>query len=269
MMVAADMKEALFVFITPHFWAGGSHNKTCWVKYLCEINSCDKAVIRDQRGGRNKDMWGGGERVRLWSGFSLLYYQSLVDTGGEINASQDESVQYAHTHSPPSSPHCAQQHSSIFFIQFPLSYQEQPAYQQREPSPSPPLALSVQTLLLWGWNVCFIKSAIEAQQWPLMFDCVIPIIWAGMRTHSHSVRSFQSSNNRQIIQLTTSAAFIIIQIEMSEALTNNTSEMTNNAQWHSDATEKSPPLLSTGTIWHILVTVRAFKRIVSHWSAIL
>lgn len=83
-------------------------------------------------------MWGGGECVRLWSGFSLLYYQSLVDTGGEINASQDESVQYAHTHSPPSSPHCAQQHSSIFFIQFPLSYQEQPAYQQREPSPSPP-----------------------------------------------------------------------------------------------------------------------------------
>lgn len=137
------------------------------------------------------------------------------------------------------------------------------------PPPPSPLALSVQTLLLWGWNVCFIKSAIEAQQWPLMFDCVIPIIWAGMRTHSHSVRSFQSSNNRQIIQLTTSAAFIIIQIEMSEALTNNTSEMTNNAQWHSDATEKSPPLLSTGTIWHILVTVRAFKRIVSHWSAIL
>lgn len=59
-MVAADMKEALFVFITPHFWAGGSHNKTCWVKYLCEINSCDKAVIRDQRGGGIKICGGGG-----------------------------------------------------------------------------------------------------------------------------------------------------------------------------------------------------------------
>lgn len=85
-------------------------------------------------------MWGGGEPVWLWSGFSLLYYHSLADMGWEINASQDESVQYTctHTHTPPSSPHCAQQHSSIFFIQFPLTYQEQPAYQQREPSPSPP-----------------------------------------------------------------------------------------------------------------------------------
>lgn len=86
MMVAADMKEALFVFITPHFWAGGSHNKTCWVKYLCEINSCDKAVIRDQRGGGIKICGGGGgthntrereethcgrdhrKRSRLWEG---------------------------------------------------------------------------------------------------------------------------------------------------------------------------------------------------------
>lgn len=63
-MVAADMKEALFVFITPHFWAGGSHNKTCWVKYLCEINSCDKAVIRDQRGGGIKICWGGAHTIQ-------------------------------------------------------------------------------------------------------------------------------------------------------------------------------------------------------------
>lgn len=40
----------------PTFWAGGSHNKTCWVKYLCEINSCDNAVMRD--GGA----WGGKKR---------------------------------------------------------------------------------------------------------------------------------------------------------------------------------------------------------------
>lgn len=39
----------------------------------------------------------GGERVWLWSGFSLLYYHSSGDTRGEINASQDESVQYTHT----------------------------------------------------------------------------------------------------------------------------------------------------------------------------
>lgn len=81
-----------------------------------------------------------------------------------------------------------------------LTYQEQPAYQQREPSPSPHSTLFVQTLLLWGWNVCFIKSAIEAQQWPLMFDCVISIIWLRMRVQCHGVRLFQSSNNRQITQ---------------------------------------------------------------------
>lgn len=51
------MEEVIFVFIIPHVWAGGSDNKTCWVKYLCEINSCDKAVIRDQKGERAKDMW--------------------------------------------------------------------------------------------------------------------------------------------------------------------------------------------------------------------
>lgn len=27
--VVADVEGAIFVFITPHFWAGGSHNKTC------------------------------------------------------------------------------------------------------------------------------------------------------------------------------------------------------------------------------------------------
>ncbi len=58
-MVAADVEAAIHVFITPHFWAGGSHNKTCWVKYLCEINSCDKAVMRDRREG-DKEMRGEG-----------------------------------------------------------------------------------------------------------------------------------------------------------------------------------------------------------------
>lgn len=137
-------------------------------------------------------MWGGGERVRSWSGFSLL---SLF--------SQPTWVSSVHTHTQtytrPCCPHCTLPLSSIFFIQFPLTYQEQPAYQQREPSPSTPLALSVQTLLLWGWNVCFIKSATEAQQWPLMFDCVIPIMWAGMRAPSHSERLFQRTGDRLII----------------------------------------------------------------------
>lgn len=50
-MAAVDMEEVIFIFITPHFWAGGSYNKTRWVKYLCEINSCDKTVIRDRGGG--------------------------------------------------------------------------------------------------------------------------------------------------------------------------------------------------------------------------
>lgn len=41
----------------------------------------------------------------------------------------------------------------------------------QHPRPSSPSLC--QTLLLWGWNVCFIKSATEAQQWPLTFDCVV------------------------------------------------------------------------------------------------
>lgn len=143
-------------------------------------------------------MWGGGERTWLWSGFSLLYYRSLEDTGGEINASQDESVQYTH---PSIFPTNVLNSTVQFSLSNSLSLirSNQPI-SRGNPHPAPPLALSVQTLLLWGWNVCFIKSAIEAQQWPLMFDCVIPIIWAKLRTHSHSERLFQSRNNRQIIQ---------------------------------------------------------------------
>lgn len=135
----------------------------------------------------------------LWSGFSLL--SSFFRGCGRRNQRQPRWISSirAHTHCPPSSPHCLQ-HGSMFFIQFLLTYQEQPAYQQREPSPSPHSTLFVQTLLLWGWNVCFIKSAIEAQQWPLMFDCVISIIWLRMRVQCHGVRLFQSSNNRQITQ---------------------------------------------------------------------
>ena len=145
-------------------------------------------------------MWGGGERVQLWSGFPSLYYHSLEDTRGEINASQDELVQYTHTltHPPPSSPHCAQQHSSIFLSNSLSLIRSNQPISRGNPHPAPPLALSVQTLLLWGWNVCFIKSAIEAQQWPLMFDCVISIIWVKMRMLSHSERLSLSTNRRYI-----------------------------------------------------------------------
>ncbi len=146
-------------------------------------------------------MWGGGERVRLWSGFSLLYYHSLADTGWEINASQDESVQYTHTHTHPSIfPTLCLTAQFNFLYPIPSHLSGATSLSAEGTLTQPPLVLSVQTLLLWGWNVCFIKSAIEAQQWPLMFDCVIPIIWVKMRTHSHSERLFQSSNNRQIIQ---------------------------------------------------------------------
>lgn len=43
-------------------WAGGSHNKSCWVKYLYEINSGDKTVIRDHCGGV-KTLGGGVEQT--------------------------------------------------------------------------------------------------------------------------------------------------------------------------------------------------------------
>lgn len=139
--------------------------------------------------------WGVG--VWLWSGFSLLFSLRLRGCGRR-NKCQPRRIcsihSNTHSRSPPSSLRCVQQHHSIFSIQFRLTYQELPAYRQREPSPGPPSFLFVQTLLLWGWNVCFIKSAIEAQQWPLMFDCVISIIRARARARPHVLRSFQSSN---------------------------------------------------------------------------
>lgn len=52
--------------------------------------------------------------------------------------------------------------------------------------------------------------------------------------------------HREVL-LTTADLFIIIQIEISEAQT-NACEMTDNAQWHCDATENSCPLLSTGIL---------------------
>lgn len=43
------------------------------------------------------------------------------------------------THTPLHLPRTVLDSTVQFsFIQFPLTYQEQPAYQQREPSPSPP-----------------------------------------------------------------------------------------------------------------------------------
>lgn len=69
------------------------------------------------------------------------------------------------------------------------------------------------------------------------------------------------------VPLTASAP---IQIENSEALTNNTSQMMNNVQWHPEVTGKKPStiILSTGTMWYILVTVRSFQRIFSPLLAI-
>ncbi len=60
--MVGDVKGAISVFITPHFRAGGSHNKTRWVKYLCEINSCDKAVTRDRKGAGIKSCRGRQKR---------------------------------------------------------------------------------------------------------------------------------------------------------------------------------------------------------------
>ena len=58
-MAVANVNGAI-IFITPHFRAGGSNNEACWVKYLCEINSCDKNVMRDCGWGKDKERMGGG-----------------------------------------------------------------------------------------------------------------------------------------------------------------------------------------------------------------
>lgn len=50
MTVGPDMKHPTYS-LPANSGTGGSHNKARWKKYLCEINSGDKAVIRDRRGG--------------------------------------------------------------------------------------------------------------------------------------------------------------------------------------------------------------------------
>lgn len=171
-------------------------------------------------------MWGGGERVRLWSGFSLLYSHSLVDTG-EINASQDE----FNTHTPPSSPHCAQQHSSIFFIQLPLTYQEQPAYQQREPSPSPPPRPVSRHCCCEDEMSVLLKVPLKhnSDLW-----CLIVSLQSYERRWEHIFIArgyFRAATTDRLYReaLLTTSVWLIILIEISWALTNNTSEMTNNA----------------------------------------
>lgn len=58
-MVADVEKGDLCIrYPPPHSGAGGSYNKTRWVRYLCEINSRDKAVIREA------SEWVGNSKTR-------------------------------------------------------------------------------------------------------------------------------------------------------------------------------------------------------------
>lgn len=136
------------------------------------------------------------------------------------------------THTPPSSPHCAQQHSSIFFIQFPLTYQEQPAYQQREPSPSPPSSSLSRHCCCEDEMSVLLKVPLKhnSDLW-----CLIVSFQSYERRWEHIFIArgyFRAATTDRLyreVLWTTSVRFIIIQTEISEALTNNTSEMTNNA----------------------------------------
>ena len=166
-------------------------------------------------------MWGGGERVRLWSGFSLLYYHSLVDTGGETNASQDESVQYAHTrtHMPLHLPHAVLNSTVQFSLSNSLSLirSNQPI-SRGNPHPAPPSSSLSRHCCCEDEMSVLLKVPLKhnSDLW-----CLIVSFQSCERRWEHILiargdsRAATTDRLYREVLLTTSAPFIIIQIDIS------------------------------------------------------